>query len=155
MDWVFSAFLVVSMLHMVEEYFYPGGFMDVMKRFNPRFAPFVTVPMAVIINGLQLVLCVLALIVGRNMLTFSISVAALLFINGLAHILGSVRGKGYEPGVFTGVLLYLPLSVYAYYAFIGSGQLALNQVFVTVVLGLFYQAVPIGYFVMASAVRRS
>ena len=102
MDWIFGAFLFASMLHMVEEYFYPGG-----------------------------------------------------FINGCVHILGSIRTKGYVPGVITGLVLYLSLSVYAYYLFISSGQLTANQVFVTVILGLLYQAVPLGYFVVAGAVRRA
>ena len=155
MDSIFGAFLVVSMLHMIEEYFCPGGFMEVMKRLNPRFAPFVTMPMAVIINGLQLVLCILAMIVGRAGLTFSVSIAALLFINAWAHIMGSIRERGYVPGVITGLVLYLPLSIYAYFLFVGSGQLALNQAFVTIVLGLIYQAVPVGYFVVASSVRRT
>ena len=155
MDWIFVAFLVASMLHMIEEYFYPGGFMEVMKRFNPRFAPFVTVPMAVVVNGLQLLLCVIVVIVGRNVLTFSLSVAALLFINAWAHILGSSRTRGYVPGVITGLTLYLPLSVYAYYLFVGSGQLAPNQIFVALVLGLLYQAAPLGYFAAASALKRA
>lgn len=25
MKWIFSAFIIVSIIHMVEEYFYPGG----------------------------------------------------------------------------------------------------------------------------------
>jgi hypothetical protein len=140
---------------MVEEYFYPGGFMDVMKRLNPRFAPFVTVPMAVIVNGLQLLLCVIVILVGRNILTFSMSVAALVFINGWVHILGSIRIKGYVPGVITGLTLYLPISIYAYDLFIRSNQLTLNQVFVTFILGLFFQAVPLSYFVIASALNRA
>lgn len=143
------------MIHMGEEYFYPGGFMDVMKRLNPRFAPLVTAPMAVIINGLQVLLCIVAIAVGKNALAFSMSVAALLFINGLAHIMGCVRVKGYAPGVITGFLLYMPLSVYAYYTFISSGRLTLNGVIVTAVLGILYQAVPVGYFVLASAIRRA
>jgi hypothetical protein len=155
MEWIFSAFLIVSMIHMGEEYFYPGGFMEVMKRFNPKFAPLVTVPMAVIINGLQLLLCVIAIVVGKNALTFSMSVAGLLFINSLMHIMGCVRVKGYAPGVITGVLLYMPLSVYAYYFFISSSQLTMNGVIVTGVLGLLYQAVPISYFVLASSIRRA
>jgi len=155
MEWIFSAFLVVSMIHIGEEYFYPGGFMDVMKRLNPKFAPLVTAPMAVIINVLQLLLCVVAIAVGKNVLAFSMSVAGLLFINGLMHIIGCVRVKGYAPGAITGVLLYMPLSVYAYYLFISSGQLPLNGVLVTGVLGLLYQAVPISYFVLASAIRRA
>lgn len=155
MDWIFGAFLVVSMIHMGEEYFYPGGFMRVMKRFNPKFAPLVTVPMAVIINGLQLLLCVVAIAVGTNVLAFSMSVAALLFINGLMHIIGCVRVKGYAPGVITGVLLYMPLSVYAYYLFASSGQLTLNEAIFTGVLGLLYQAVSISYLVLANAMRRA
>ncbi len=46
MDWIFGAFLIASMLRMAEEYFYPGGSMDIMKHLNPRFSPFVTVSMA-------------------------------------------------------------------------------------------------------------
>lgn len=155
MDWIFGASLVVSMIHMVEEYFYPGGFMDVMKRLNPRFAPLVTAPMAIVINGPQLLLCVIAILVGRNLLVFSMSVAALLFINAFAHIIGSLIAKEYAPGVITGVLFYLPLSIYAYYAFISSGQLTPGEVIVTGILGLVYQAVPIGYFVVATTLRQA
>lgn len=155
MEWIFIAFLAASMIHMGEEYFYPGGFMDVMKRLSPKLAPLVTVPMAVIINGLQLLLCFVAIAIGKNALAFSMSVAALLFINGLMHIMGCVRVKGYAPGVITGVLLYMPLSVYGYYLSISSGQLTLNGVIVTVVLGLLYQAVPISYLALASAIRRA
>jgi len=155
MDWIFGAFLIASILHMVEEYFYPGGFMDVMKRLNPRFAPFVTTPMAVVINGLQLLLCVVAIMVGTNTPTFGMSVAALLCINGWAHILGSIRTKDYVPGVITGTALYLPISIYAYYFFIGSGQLTANQILATVILGLLYQAVPLGYFLVASSLRQA
>lgn len=155
MDWVFGGFLIASMLHMVEEYFYPGGFMDIQKRLNPRFAPFVTVPMAVIVNGLQLLLCVLVIILGRSMLTFSMSAAALLSINGVVHVLASIRIKGYVPGVITGLALYLPLALYAYYRFINSGELALDQVLITLALGLLYQAVPIAYLAMASVTRQA
>lgn len=155
MDWVFAAFFGASILHMTEEYFYPGGFMDVMKRLNPRFAPFVTVPMSVVINGLQLVLCILAIVVGSKFLIFSMSVAGLLFLNALVHILGCIRVRGYAPGVITGLLLYLPLSTYAYYLFITSGQLTPSQLLATGLLGLMYQAVPLGYLVLASAVKQA
>jgi hypothetical protein len=151
MGYIFIAFLVISMIHMGEEYFYPGGFMDSMKRLNPRFAHKVTTPMAVIINGLQLLLCIAAIVVGKNNLIFSMSVAGLLFINGLMHIMGCIRVKGYAPGVITGVLLYIPVSVYAYYL----TQLPLSGVIFTGVLGLLYQAIPIGYFVLSSAVKQS
>lgn len=154
MEWIFSAFLVVSIIHMGEEYFYPGGFMDAMKRLSPRLAPFVDAPMAIIVNGLQLLLCIAAIVMGQKALVFSMSVAGLLFINGWMHIMGCVRAKGYAPGVITGVLLYMPLSVYAYYLFISSSQLALNGVIVTGILGLLYQAIPISYLAVASAINQ-
>lgn len=155
MQWVFFAFLLASMIHMGEEYFYPGGFMEVMKRFNPRFASLVTIPMAVIVNGLQLLLCIIAIAIGKHTLIFSMSIAGLLFTNSLMHIMGSIRQKGYMPGVVSGALLYLPLSVYAYYLVISSGILSLNGAVVSGILGLLYQAVPISYFGVASALKQA
>ncbi len=67
--------------------------------------------------------------------------------------MGCIRTKGYAPGVITGVLLYMPLSVYAYYLSIHSGQLTLNGVIATSILGLLYQAIPISYLVLASAIN--
>ncbi len=56
MDWIFIAFLIASLFHMGEEYVFPGGFTRLMKRLNPPFAPLITTPFAVIMNGLQLIL---------------------------------------------------------------------------------------------------
>jgi hypothetical protein len=94
MDWIFSAFFGVSLAHMAEEYFFPGGFMDFMKRLNPKFAPLVTKKMAVVVNSLQLILCIVVMAIGKKAIVFSMSVAALLFINGLVHIGGCIKTKG-------------------------------------------------------------
>jgi len=134
------------MLHMVEEYFFPGGFMAVMKRMNPAFAPFVNVPMAIVINGLQLLLCVVVIFVGVSNLAFSLSAAGLLFINGLMHLGGAIRLKGYAPGVITGGILYIPLSVYSFYYFAASGQLNAGDASIAGALGILYQLVPLIYF---------
>ncbi len=153
MDWLFAAFLLVSILHMVEEFFYPGGFMSVMKRFNPRFAPFVTVRLAVIMNGLQLVVAALAMVVGRNALAFSLSIAGLVLLNSVMHVGACIRARGYAPGVVTGLGLYLPLSIYAYYVFGASGQLTLTEGLVSILLGALYQAAPIGYLALAGTLK--
>jgi len=149
MEWIFWSFLLASLIHMGEEYFYPGGFMDVMKRLNPALASFVTVPMAVIINGLQLVLCICAVVAGESRLTFSMSIAGLLVTNGVVHILGCLRVRGYAPGVITGILLYIPLSLYAYHYFVSSRLLTADRLIASVALGLGYQAVPIIYLTLA------
>jgi hypothetical protein len=46
----------------------------------------------------------------------AIAIAALLFANGALHLVGSIATGSYSPGLFTGVILYLPL-----------GQLALMR----------------------------
>jgi hypothetical protein len=152
---IFAAFLAASALHMGEEYFIPGGFMEVMKRFNPRFAPYVTVPSAIAINGLQLLLCAAAIPFGAKYPVFGMSVAALLGLNGIVHVGACIRERGYVPGVVTGVFLYLPLSIYAYSLFIGSGRLAAIGALFSIALGLLYQAVPMAYFFIASAGKKT
>ncbi len=153
MDWIFGAFLGVSLVHIGEEYFYPGGFLEFMKRLNPRLAPQATPMLAMIINGLQLLLCILAWVVNKNNLVFSLSIAGLFFVNSLMHIMGSVRLRGYTPGLATGVLLYLPLSVYAYSIFLSAGQLTLFESIVTLILGALYQAIPIAYLALSSLMK--
>lgn len=152
---VFIAILIVSMLHMLEEYVYPGGLPDFSKRLNPGFAPLVTPLMAVIVNGLQLLLCLVAIMVGSKSLAFSLSAASLLFINGWIHIFGCIKVGGYAPGAISGALLYLPLSVYAYYHFGSSGQLTLAGGAISGLLGVVYQTVPISYLALASAIKRA
>lgn len=154
MSWIFDTFILAGMLHVLEEYYYPGGFPDFMKRMSPAFAPFVTTSFAIIINGLFLLLCILASIVGKKMLVFSLSIAALLFTNGLVHILGSLRARRYAPGLITGVLLYIPLGITAYSLFWNLGELSINQGIFSLLLGLAYQVVPVGYLAMASLMRR-
>jgi len=154
MTWLFVGFLIASMLHMVEEYFFPGGFMAVMKRMNPAFAPLVNVPMAIVINGLQLLLCIVVIFVGVSNLAFSLSAAALLFINGLMHLGGAVRLKGYAPGVITGSVLYIPLAVYSFYYFASSGRLNAGDAAIAVILGILYQLVPLAYFLAVKLLYR-
>ena len=42
-----------------------------------------------------------------------IPLATAVFINGLAHVIGSIISVSYSPGLFTGLLLWVPLGAYA------------------------------------------
>ena len=155
MNWIFSAFVVAAVIHVLEEYAYPGGFSDWMRSSDPRFAPWITARFAVIINGLFLLLCVMGAVVASKSLVFSLSVASLLFFNGLTHLAGTIRAKRYAPGVVSGVLLYVPLSLYAFYLFASAGRLTLAGSAIAGLVGVLYQAVPIGYLGLSSMVRRA
>jgi hypothetical protein len=112
---------------MFEEYVYPGGFASQMRKLNPKFAPIINLPAIVIINGLQLALCVIVIIVGKSNLTFSLSVASLLLINSVMHIAATIIKRGYAPGLITSVIVYLPLSLYTYHFFLSAGELQTKQ----------------------------
>ena len=155
MSWIYYGFLPAAILHVLEEFVYPGGFMALIKKMAPPFAPFVTQTFAIVINGLFLLLCVMAALIGRSAPVFVLSIAALLGINGMTHTLGAIRAGCYAPGLLSGVLLYLPLAVLAYYQSIGSGQLSVEQGVGSFILGAAYQVVPMGYLGLAYLFRRA
>jgi hypothetical protein len=142
MEWIFWGFLLASICHMIEEYAYPGGFADTVKRVNPRVAPFITVPFAVVINGLQILLCVFSIIVGRQALTYSLLIAGQVLVNGAMHLGGTVVTRHYLPGVVTGLALYVPLSLWTFVSFINSGEISLAEGIQSLVLGGLLNIVP-------------
>jgi hypothetical protein len=154
MNWIFWTFVGAAAVHIVEEYYYPGGFPDFMQRFNPRWAP-VTVTFAVVINALFLLLCLASAIIADRNLSFSLSIASLLCFNGLIHIIATARSKRYAPGVVSGTMLYLPLSLYAYYFFARSGQLTIIGGIISGLLGVLYQAVPVSYLILSNITKRT
>jgi hypothetical protein len=149
MTFIFWGIFVAAAVHVVEEYFFPGGFLGTMKDFQPRFAPFITPAFAIIINGLFLSLCLaVALAQGRPPL-LGLSVAALVGLNGLMHAGAAARLRGYAPGVVSGVLLYLPLAVLAFCRESAQGNLTARAAGMALVLALLLQAVPIVYLGLA------
>jgi hypothetical protein len=153
-NWVLWVFVGAAAIHVVEEFGFPGGFLETMRRFSPRFAPSVTTSLAVIINGLFLLLCITGAIVGDRSPFLGLSIASLLFLNALMHIEGSIRAKGYAPGLISGILLYLPLSSYAAYLLAASGRLTLTESIAAALLGVLYQAVPLGYLALSTTKLR-
>ncbi len=148
-DMIYWAIFAAGVLHVIEEYFFPGGFTRVMKEFQPRFAPFITVPFAVIINGLFIVLCLLGAIWHSRLPLLGLTIAVLVGINGLMHTGAAIRRKGYAPGVVTGVLLYLPLCVFALRNSAAKGELNGSSVLVAVGLAIGLQLIPIAYLGLA------
>jgi hypothetical protein len=155
MNWIFYLFPIAGILHVLEEFVYPGGFTAFMKKMAPWFAPFVTPAFGIVINGLFLFLTILAALLGRAIPVFGLSVAALLGINGLTHTLGALRVRRYAPGLLTGILLYPPLAILAYSWFLLSGGVSIGQGVGSLVLGAAYQLVPILYLGLAYIFRRA
>lgn len=137
MEWIFVAILAVSIVHVIEEYF--GGFLDQMKQSAPeRFVPSIDLSQFVSLNMTFIILCVIAVIVGSTNLIYSLSVAAILFINVFAHIGSAIRLRGYSAGLISALILYLPVSIYAYHYYWNSGALTQMDAILSLVLGVFW-----------------
>ena len=137
MDWVYWAIAGAALVHIAEEYW--GGFLTWFPRMTGlrlTRARFVTV------NALFVVLCVLAAIAGQRLVVFSLSVAALIFINACIHLAGTVRFRRYSPGLVSAVVLYIPLAVSAYARAAAAGGLTLEAGMSAFGLGLFWHAIP-------------
>ncbi len=146
---IYWAVFAAGVLHVVEEYFFPGGFMGMMKRFQPRYAPFVTVRFAVIINGLFLIVCLAGAIFHRRLVWLGLAIAALVGLNCLSHVAAAIRAKGYAPGVISAALLYAPLAVIAFKREISRGSVTLRAGLMAAILGMLLMAVPIVHLGLA------
>ena len=91
--------VVAALVHIGEEYAWPGGFLGFMQRVAPSFTLGVATPgLAAVINGLMVVGLVVAALVGPAVASVALSGAALIAVNGLGHLAAAVRTRGYALG---------------------------------------------------------
>ena len=94
--------------HLLEEWF--GGFPEWMARVIGSALPR---PAFIAINAVAFGLMVLASRAATRSEAngwMGIAIATILLTNGVAHLLGSLATAAYSPGLFTGIVLYLPLA---------------------------------------------
>lgn len=136
-SWVSWAPLGAASLHIVEEFFLPGGFAEWDLRNRPEYAKTITRRLHIIVNALLLLLCLQVATLGFTPYGVAgwLTLAALLASNGLWHLRGAIRTRSYSPGMVTGLLLYVPLAVYGYVVFVRSGQASLPTELAALAIG--------------------
>ena len=115
--------LPLYMAHQYEEY--PlGHFLAWIRRAMPRDAAFLTERKVVLINlGMVWLLYVLAFYAAwAGNAAVALYAPYLAGINGIVHVVWWVRFRGYNPGLVTGVLLFLPCAFYTIVAFPGASR---------------------------------
>jgi hypothetical protein len=111
------AFLWLPLLaisaHLCEEFLWPGGFIEWYRHYPPGFVAAVSARFIVIINIIFVAFAVTPPLLGPSPQAWGswVVVACIAAINGLFHVVATVRGRKYSPGVITGALLYVPLAV--------------------------------------------
>ncbi|MFB0561951.1 MAG: HXXEE domain-containing protein [Candidatus Lokiarchaeia archaeon] len=141
--------MAAAVIHVFEEYF--KGFIDWMKETYPGG----TKSLFIVVNAVFIILCVLAALINVAIPFFSLSIAGLLFINPLIHIGGTIRYRRYAPGVVSAILLYIPLSLYAYYLYAEAGLVTLIVFILSVVLAIVWQVTPLSYMLIRKRLMKT
>lgn len=116
-------------LHILEEFVYPGGFAEWDRNYRPAIRNSITPRLHVIVNGALLLACVQVGFLGgtrdvhaqRFGVAAWLAIAALLLSNTVFHVVGTIRTRTRSPGVVTAVALYLPMAVVGCWQFVRSG----------------------------------
>lgn len=130
MTWLWWAPFAAAVLHILEEFVYPGGFAEWDRSYRPAIRNSITPRFHIIINGALLLLCAqVGLLAGTDDIkartigvALWLALAALLFSNALFHVVGTIRTRRRSPGLVTAVVLYVPMAIVGYWQFIGSGE---------------------------------
>jgi hypothetical protein len=124
--------------HLVEEFVWPGGFGRWYRWYHPARASSVTTRFLVIVNAVLVFLALLPPLLGGSPrgLAFWLVVAALGAANAFFHLWATLSRRVYSPGVVTGTLLYLPLSVLGYRLLVANGKVAPLTALQAVAIGI-------------------
>jgi len=140
MRWLAWAPFGAAALHVFEEFAWPGGFLDWYRIYRPEIANSLTPRFMFWINAIFLAACAGAGQQGFSEygVAFWLTMASIELGNAGYHVLGTIRTKRYSPGVVTGVLLYVPISLYGYWFFVTRGLASHGTAVLALALGLLY-----------------
>ncbi|HKP87298.1 MAG TPA: HXXEE domain-containing protein [Blastocatellia bacterium] len=105
-------FPVTYLAHVAEEYWCGGGFYDWLSRFaGVNLTPERFLELNAYAWVVMLLISLLAIAIS-SMRWAVIPLATAVLVNGLAHAVGSIITLSYSPGLFTGLLLWVPLGAF-------------------------------------------
>jgi hypothetical protein len=127
-------------LHIVEEYTFDwkNWAINVIK------LPVTWVHFAVV-NGVVIVLGISCSSVAWSLPAYALSLPALMLINAtFFHVLPFLTTKGrFSPGLGTAILLFYPISIWAYYGAYQDGVLSTSTLILSFIIGALLMASPI------------
>jgi uncharacterized membrane protein YkvI len=130
-------------LHITEEFVYPGGFAEWDRSYRPAIRKSITPRLHIIINATLLLACLQVGLVANTgdaeTQAFGavawLTIAALLFSNAVFHVLGTIQTRTRSPGIVTSILLYMPMAVFGYWYFVHHGSVSLGVATAAAVVG--------------------
>lgn len=140
-----------SCAHVVEEYFWPGGFLEAAKEVASQAFEHASYPIIVGVNASMIAGCVFGAMVRKKYPVCGLTMSSLLFFNALLHLGAALKSKKYAPGMVTGLALYVPLAAKAFSSYRKSGRYRRSTALRAVVQGVALHSIPF----IAFAIRRT
>ena len=125
---LFAALLVIDFVHQIEEHLWPGGF----RQFTDAHVfhsgednwP-VNIDGVALVNTAYVWLPIgLAVAFPQSLRWVAFAWVGLTLINGVIHIVSTIRLRIYNPGLVTAIVLFLPFTIYLLVLEVGRGALS-------------------------------
>jgi hypothetical protein len=131
---------IFILLHILEEFVFPGGFMTWDRAYRPEIAKGINPRFLIIVNALLLLICINPITLGFTSggIKWWLSIVSILFVNSYFHIKGVFVMKRYSPGVITSIVLYIPLTIYGYLYLISTSKVSWISVILCFSVGIAY-----------------
>ena len=133
------------LLHITEEFIFPGGFMNWDREYRPGINQKGHLRFLIIINVALFAICFNPILSGFTSegIEWWLSIVSILFVNSYFHIKGLMVLKKYSPGVVTSIIIYVPLTIYGYWYF-----LSLNKILI--ITGILCFSIGIAYHLIST-----
>lgn len=156
---MFTALLLIYMLHQIEEHLWPGGFRQftnahVFKSGNDNW-PVDIGGVALINIGFVWLPVSLAVLYPEALRWVGLGWIGLTLINALTHIVSTIRLRIYNPGLITSIVLFLPFTIFVLALEAQRGTLSGTDIGLIVVAGILLHVPVAALFVVPYLRRRA
>jgi hypothetical protein len=154
---LFAALLVIYMFHQIEEHLWPGGFRQftnatIFHSGNDDWP--VDIPGVALVNvGYVWLPIALAALYPDALRWLGLGWVGLTLVNGIIHIVTTIRLRAYNPGLVTGVVLFMPFTVYVLALEAARGMLSGAEIGLIAVGGILLH-IPIAALFVVPYLRR-
>lgn len=156
---LWMALLVIYMLHQIEEHLWPGGFRQfgnahVFKSGKDNWP--IGVGGVALVNTVYVWLPLgLAALLPSPLRWLGLLWVGLTLVNGLTHIVTTIRLRIYNPGLVTSIILFLPFTIFVLALETSRGALSAAQIGLILLGGIILHLPVMALFVVPFVCRRA
>jgi hypothetical protein len=155
---LFAALLVIYLLHQIEEHLWPGGF----RQFTDAHVfhsgrddwPVGIAGVALVNTGYVWLPVGLAVVFSETLRWLGLGWIGLTLVNGIIHIVTTIRLRIYNPGLVTGIVLLVPFTVFVLALEVSRGMLTGGDVALIALAGIILHLPVAALFVVPFLRRR-